>query len=261
MPVYESIIKYIELLEASPWFGFVGFLLAIISIAATIVIYQKSKRVKIPCYSIRSTSLVRDLVSKIEPLKIFYSSEPIENLTVTKMMFWNAGQDTINKQDIASAEPITVQVKEGYKILNPPKIIQMKNPANQFSITSNQSFITLNFDYVDKDEGVIIEFFHTGKSSEDVQVRGKIKGVGELKYKDVPKTNEYLLSFFGLITAGLLSAFSAIFLDNFTSTNIIFIIIIIIIYLASVIFYVYKPHLKNKKPKTFIDFFTEEFTR
>lgn len=255
MPIYESIRKSIELLVASPWFGFVGFLLAIIGIAASIITYQKSKKLKIPCYSIRSTSLVRDLVSKIEPLKIFYSDEPIENLTVTKIMFWNAGQDTINKQDIASAEPITLHVKEGYKILNPPKIINMKNPANRFSLTSNQSFITLDFDYVDKDEGVIIQFFHTGKSNEDIQVLGKIKGVGELKNKEISKPhlcscNNFRI-FLGVLIIGVLYVNPTI-----SISTIIFFVLIISIFMAINSYYLSREIKKSIK---FIDFLTEEF--
>lgn len=46
-----------------------------------------------------------------------YSGPQIENLTVTKIAFWNAGRDTIDNQDVASAGPF-VHVKEGYKILD-----------------------------------------------------------------------------------------------------------------------------------------------
>ena len=184
----SSYSQLTEWLETNPWWGFVGFIMAILGFASAIIIYIKVKNVKSPCYAVQSRNIVRDLVSKIDSLEMLYSGKPIENLTVTKIAFWNAGRDTINSQDIASTDPLTVHVKKGCKILD-TKVLYTKKLVNLFSITTadDQSNITLNFEYLDKDEGAVIQILHTGKSSEDIEIRGTIKGAGKLAQKHVPR--------------------------------------------------------------------------
>ena len=187
----SSYSQLTEWLETNPWWGFVGFIMAILGFASAIIIYIKVKNVKSPCYAVQSRNIVRDFVSKIDTLEMLYSGKPIENLTATKIAFWNAGRDTINSQDIASTDPLTVHVKKGCKILD-TKVLYMKNLVNRFSITTadDLSNITLNFEYLDKEEGAIIQILHTGKSSEDIEIRGTIKGAGKPVQKHVPKLRE-----------------------------------------------------------------------
>lgn len=137
-----------------------------------------------PCYTKRSINIFRNFVSKIEHLKIIYFNQQIENLTITKILFWNRGYETINRLDIPQLDPLTIRVKNGLEILD-AKIIYMNNPANQFSLifSDDISYITLEFDYVDKDEGAIVQVMHTGTSESDVQISGTIKGAGKLKHK------------------------------------------------------------------------------
>ena len=117
---------------------------------------------------------------------MLYSRQTIENLTVTKLAFWNGGRETINNQDIASIDPLAVYVKSGYKILS-AKVLSSKNSSNQFSITTadDKSNMKLHFEYLDKNDGGVIQFLHTGKSSDDIEVRGTIKGAGKPINKSV----------------------------------------------------------------------------
>ena len=188
----SSFLQLVEWLGTNPWLGITSLIIAVLGVALAIIFYIKGKKVKLPCYTFRSNNIVKDLFSRIGPLEMRYSGQQIENLTVTKIAFWNAGRDTINNQDVASADPLTVHVKEGYKILD-TKILHEKNPTNQFSTTTSEdrSYFTLQFDYVDKGEGVVILFFHTGLSSEDIEIGGRIKGAGELIYKFAPNLERH----------------------------------------------------------------------
>jgi hypothetical protein len=199
----SSIPQLAEWWVLNPWVGIVSLIIAVLSAILMIILHIKGKKVKLPCYTFRSNNLVKDLFSRIGPLEMRYSGQQIENLTVTKIAFWNAGRDTIDKRDIVSADPPTVHVKEGYKILEPIKLYAI-NPSNQFStITSeDRSYFTLQFDYVDKGEGVVIQFFHTGLSSEDVEISGRIKGAGELIYKFAPNLERHSI----LLPSSLLSS-------------------------------------------------------
>ncbi|MCZ7363103.1 MAG: hypothetical protein O8C58_07200, partial [Candidatus Methanoperedens sp.] len=112
-------------------------------------------------------------------MEMLYAGERIENLTATKIAFWNAGNVTISSNDFASKKPFTIKVKEckilrtepytvsvktGYKILDVKKLYY--NPINQVEIkcSKDKSQIKINFEYLAKNEGAIIQLLHTGKS-------------------------------------------------------------------------------------------------
>lgn len=181
----------IQLLENIP--AFVYLLATLISVVLAIigiVLYIKGKKSKSPCYSMRSTNLVRGLVSKIDSLEMRYATQPIENLTVTKILFWNAGRDTIAYSDVANADPLIIKVREGSKILD-SKILCSNNPANQFFLSEagDKSSLTLNFEYIDKDERALIQILHTGTSSRDIEIGGTVKGGSRLSRKYVPSVD------------------------------------------------------------------------
>jgi len=109
---------------------------------------------------------------------MLYAGQGIENLTATKILFWNAGRETIDSEDVA--EKISVHAKNGYKILN-ASVVEEKETANKFWVPSyDQSQAQLDFEYIDKDQGAVVQILHTGKSSEDLEIRGTIKGAGKL---------------------------------------------------------------------------------
>ena len=182
-----SLSDFIEWLATNPWFAIISFVVAILGVVLTAVLYIRSRKVKLPCYAMRSFNIVKDLVVKVKSLEIMYSGEPIRNLTATKMAFWNGGRDTIRREDIASANPLTVRARKGIKIFD-AKILHVKNPTNRFTIalTPDQSRIAIGFEYLDKDEGGIIQFLHTGKSKKDVEIAGTLIGVGNPIRKSEP---------------------------------------------------------------------------
>ena len=184
----SSLSQWIDFLGTNPLLGVASFIIAIIGIVLAVIFYLKSKKIKSPYYAIRSIILIKDLISKIESLEMVFRGKPIKNLTVTKLAFWNGGNDTINYQDIPNTEPLTINVKKGIEILD-AKVLYVQNPANQFSISpsDDHSFVKLQFEYIDKDEGGVIQIIHTGISEEDIDIRGKIKGVGRPIKKSVPK--------------------------------------------------------------------------
>jgi len=125
-------------------------------------------------------NIVRDLASRIESLEMSYRGKKIETATVTRVLFWNAGRETIHGTDMAEADPLTIRTKKGCEILD-ARVTQMKKPANQFTVVLGQdSEVRIGFDYIDRNEGAVIQLIHTGRSSDDIQVLGTIKGVGTL---------------------------------------------------------------------------------
>ncbi|MCK4736873.1 MAG: hypothetical protein KAT65_30755 [Methanophagales archaeon] len=253
----SSFSQFAEWLSVNPWLSVASVIIALSSVILTII-FSKSKKIKLPYYAVRSVNLVRDMVSSIESLEMLYSGEHIENLTATKIALWNAGHDTINSQDIASAAPLTVHIKGG-KILDAK--VDQKNPANKFSvdIADDKSYATIQFDYIDKNEGVVIRLFHTGKSSEDIEINGKIKGVGKPIPILVPPPPLFELAIMCFIVPIILIASLIFLLSGITVKPKIVLILIIVGAIILITFWGQGfYHLKRRRPQGF-EVFEEKF--
>jgi hypothetical protein len=170
------------------WEPVLSISITFVSIVLAIYFYFRSKSIKIPVFSKESFNIIQDSISKLSDIKVSYKDEIINNLTITKIAFLNRGRETIDKTDIAEKDPLRITVKENLKILD-AKIIytSAKNDENVFCISNieDNNSIKILFDFLDKDQGGIIQIAHTGTSSKDIAVTGKIKGVEKLIHRDV----------------------------------------------------------------------------
>jgi len=111
------------------------------------------------------------------------SRDPL-NIGVTHT---RSGRTTIRKQDVVKPQGIVLKVKDGYKILH-AEIIQRNASENNFDTTSSQdkTQATLTFEYIDRNEGVVIQIFHTGLKDEDIEVVGKVMAAGSPQRMFIP---------------------------------------------------------------------------
>lgn len=174
----ESIKNIMKWLNENQWLNLIFLILAVLSILVSFYLYFKSKKRKIPIYLIKTFNLIRDRVNKIQEVKIIYSDKPIKNLSITKVAFWNKGNEVINNTDIAPKEPIRIVVTDDYEILN-ARIVFSKNEANNFSVkqTSDRKSVIIDFDYIFTSEGISLEIYHTGISGKDIKFKGSLKDV------------------------------------------------------------------------------------
>ena len=172
----------IDLLARNPWLivlGSVASIISLVSLPLSFYFYVRSFRLRLPRYALRSTSVITGTKERFPTLKITFEGheEDLQNLTVTKVAFWNQGEEAIRKADVSS--PVTIHLKDGFKIID-ASIIQNKGGNNEVTITTtaNKKSIPISFKYLDKNEGTVIQVFHTG-SSNDVSVDGTIIGAGK----------------------------------------------------------------------------------
>jgi hypothetical protein len=76
--------------------------LALISIVLAYIFYRRSQRFKEPCWAIRSITLIEGYSSKVEDLEITYKNKKVENLSISRILFWNSGRETVLRQDITT---------------------------------------------------------------------------------------------------------------------------------------------------------------
>ncbi|MFB2878251.1 hypothetical protein [Floridanema aerugineum] len=261
--------NWLNSLVTNPWFSIISLMIGVLGVILSIYIHLKSKKVKRPFYAFSSYTLE----PKVQKLEMSYNSHKIERLTFTNLVFWKAGKDTIHNKDIAAGDPLKIRLSGNHKILD-VKLVYESDKINQFNynIDNVQSEISFSFDYLDKDDGVIMQIVHTGKHS-DFQISGTIKGAGKIKlfYDEKPIWLKKLTNIFpdriNWMTL-LLSVCLNIFLLNsriipykftlFIILVIIFIMCISLIVRLIDIIYSSKYYIVSK-PKYFKDFETKSW--
>jgi len=165
--------------------------------------YYKSRKSKKPRFEIKSYNIIRDFEAQTVPLEIRFSGVEVENVTVSKIAFWNAGDETMKGSEVASTDPVTVHLTSGCKILD-AKVLAIKNKANKIEIEKQgDSCVVVKFEFIDKDEGAVIQLVHTGKSSRDIRVDGTVWGAGKPKTRVRP-LSQRILMMAGLVIVGII---------------------------------------------------------
>lgn len=180
----ELRLRIMQKLSNLPIGFLIGLILALIGIYLTI----KSKKEKLPSYALSGFNLVKNFKYNVDSLEMLHKGEKIENLTVTKAAFWNAGRETISNQDIVKNDPTRLAIKGKGEILD-AKVLYANNSSNQFTLELNKekNAIFINFDYVDKNDGIIMQILHTSLLPYGLELTGKIKGAGNSKKNIFPK--------------------------------------------------------------------------
>lgn len=112
----EIINNIFDFLKGNIWFNITTLLIAILGIICAVVFFIKGKKSKKPTYMVVTNNLVRDSIKNIDSVQITYKKENVPNLSVSKVTFWNAGKDTIQKFDVPKRFPLKITIKEGYRI-------------------------------------------------------------------------------------------------------------------------------------------------
>lgn len=175
--------------------------LTYVSLALCIIFYYRSKKERLPYYNIVFDSVIDNSGKNNNPIRILYNNDEISNLIKAEMTFWNSGKETIRKEDIAGADPLKIKFKKG-KILDVS--LKKSNPQNnvEYSVGESKDTIDLVFDYLDKNDGLILEIFLDGPG--DYQILGQIKGYGKPKFKNVVSPRDMKWFFFNNFMAPLI---------------------------------------------------------
>ena len=189
-----------DLFINNPWMALFVFIIALLGIVLTIIFGLKSLKRKWPRTEMKSSNLIDNFISNYSGLKIKLNDHDCENMTVTKIVFWNKGRDTINNSDITTTDKLTIKAGDGVKIFA-AEVIKTVNNANNFKIyeVDNLSKVSFDFEYLDKDEGAVMQIIHSGKDSDDLVISGTIKGFGKLKSNKIPLYFLWLVNLFYFI--------------------------------------------------------------
>jgi hypothetical protein len=158
--------------------GLLGLGIGAFSLLLTYLFYKKSLRVKIPLFAIESRGPIGGLPPELSKLCLRYDNKPINYFTSSRIAIWNAGKETISKDDVVGS--VKICPEEGYSFLD-ARIITSTNATNNFKIDFSPEMVKVDFDYIDKDQGCCIEIYHNGKTSWSLNLNGTVKGAEDFR--------------------------------------------------------------------------------
>jgi hypothetical protein len=138
-----------------------------ISLFTAYYFYKRSTRKKEVLYTKVNVKIIQNYNKEISDFVSKYKEKSVDSITVTRYLLWNNSSQAIRKNDIAPKDPLQFSVTSGYKILD-AKIIYPKDSLNGFMLSElkkTNNFTKLSFDFINKDEGAIIQIIHTGETN------------------------------------------------------------------------------------------------
>ena len=166
-------------LQQNPFYNALVILLSLFIGGLGVYITLRTSKSKNPQLLTKSTNIISDTSTIIPGLEVLYKDVPQDNITITKLLYWNKGYEPIRSDDIPKNNPIRILPVSNTKILSVeliyPRKEENRNNINTDFIEDEQQ-VTLTFDYLDSQEGLIIQVLHNGKKGGDLQFSATIIG-------------------------------------------------------------------------------------
>lgn len=231
----ELFLNLKEFLENKLWLNVIFFVLAIAGIIATILTSALSKRKKQLLYNHQSINFIEDQLKKIEGLEISYNGQKVDNLSASEIAIWNQGRGIINKNDFAKLKLLQIEA------LNDGEILQfeteyMKDSDNDFEVilNGNRKILNIYFDFLAKNDGIIIKILHTGKKELFLKVTGKVKGYGDIQKANL-SVKDFRWNFYGYTILPILNRFYKLGIKEDGIVDIILTVILSILFLIPIV--------------------------
>lgn len=130
-----------------------------------------SKSISRPQYKIRSDYITADEF-KEAGVSIRHGESTLESFSISRFALWNNG-NSIKQSDMADNSPICLYVKDNEKIIDAQLLYAEKE--NGFKIEQTDNKITIKFDFIAKNQGIVLKIFHTGKDGDSLLITGAFK--------------------------------------------------------------------------------------
>jgi hypothetical protein len=155
--------------------GIIGTLIGVVSLLYSYF----SKKKASPSFQKESSRLIGHKNNELPgEIRVFYQEIPLSRLTRSTFIFWNDGNETLSKEDITSGDPIAISVANDERILSfqVTKLSRKINNIQVLRCDGVENSIILEFDFLDKNDGAVIEILHDGKELHP-KVTGTVKGL------------------------------------------------------------------------------------
>ncbi|ENP7382201.1 hypothetical protein ACEC18_002765 [Vibrio parahaemolyticus] len=174
----------VQELATNPFITLAGFVIAVISFLLAIFFYFRSQKNKVPCFDYTSSTIIEGINLALEGLEVNFNGQQQERVTVTKLVLWNAGRETIDRNDIAERDKLRIIIPKGVTILDIAHVDSSVDSnevrLGDVIVENGGAHCSIDFDFLEHNEYVVIQIVHDGSSDEKFKVKGKIKGAKEV---------------------------------------------------------------------------------
>lgn len=159
----------------------VGYAIGVSGIILAIFFFKKGRKKTELSYSINSLPLISEAFGKWKDIDIAYMGSSIESLAITRIAIWNSGTETINSIDIARNDLLKICLRRSNVFLT-EKFIVVNDRSNGINLKRmSDSALVVEFDFLDKKQGAVLQFFHTKNVDPVIDIKGTLKNSGNIK--------------------------------------------------------------------------------
>lgn len=177
MDLVSQVLSFINQGWVGSMIGLVGVLLGI----AGLLFFRAAKAKPRPAFQVDALRLIERRSQELpDEVSISYKGVPVQRLTKTNLIFWNAGTDTLRWADVVSTDPLRMTFDKDSEILR-ADIVKTTRHINACKLVADQNErykLLFEFDFLDPGDGASIEILHTSKSRAPTFL-GSIRGVPE----------------------------------------------------------------------------------
>ena len=159
------------------WITIISLVGVVITIIA-LILQIKDKKKRAIYYTINSTVLVDNEVSRIDGIKILFHDKEIETVVVSKIKLWNGGNEILETSDFYPSYELSIKVPQNEKIL--AAIVNEETDetckVNVQNSTQVENVRRIDFYCLEPRQGATITIYHTNIDEKGTEVIGKIKG-------------------------------------------------------------------------------------
>lgn len=172
--------KMIELILNNPFLQLIIVIVTVVGLPCTLYfgLRNPSKR-QFSCET-NFSSIIKSGQNALTKLNILYENNPITSVSSSIFTLWNSGKIDIRSSDMAIGKELKIIGNDQTKILD-ARVLKMSDESNAFFIKKiENNEVEISFDYVNENEGVVIEVIHTS-NQDALDIDCKIKGGKLLK--------------------------------------------------------------------------------
>jgi hypothetical protein len=159
----------------------VSLFVSIICLLLAIIFYYFPSDRKSIQYSIQNYPLLKDYIQNIDGLQILLYGNDIKNLTVSNIAIWNDGRSIIERGDVPQKNPLMVKLLSHDEEIITVKILHQTNIGNDVSVElKDNNCAIIDFEYIDRNDGFILQVIHTGNSISTNNIFGEVKSLGQI---------------------------------------------------------------------------------
>lgn len=156
----------------------IGLILALLSLLIGHYYYKKSFREKKVTFLVETKSILRCNTRGTSELEILCNSFKITGLSISNVIFWNSGTDLLHMvDDIVKGSPLQIRCSKDNFIIHASVSEGINQPSClNLKLDEDRSTASLGFEYLDHLQSFTFQLVHTGSTSNDLEILGKVKG-------------------------------------------------------------------------------------